>query len=169
MGSMGIDYGRGITNIDLETGIRYGVIHQGDVLQAWCDSSEGQYNNENCPECGHDLRTRKNGDLYCPGCKEFDLETSFDMQSPESFTYYAEGYQCAQTADDPDIFVIKSPYYTWCRFCSPCAPGAGYLTDHLPTIGDGVKAYCFGHDWFESGRAPYPVFSVTTGELVNPR
>jgi len=26
--------------------------------------------------------------------------------------------------------------------------------------------YCFGHDWFEDGKAPYPVYSVETGELV---
>jgi hypothetical protein len=31
-----------------------------------------------------------------------------------------------------------------------------------------AKGYCFGHDWFEGGKAPYPVFSVKTGELVLP-
>lgn len=29
------------------------------------------------------------------------------------------------------------------------------------------RAYCFGHDWFEDGVAPYPVYSVETGELVS--
>lgn len=32
----------------------------------------------------------------------------------------------------------------------------------------GVKTYCVGHDWFEDGKAPYPVYSVATGELVAP-
>lgn len=36
----GIDYGGGQTNIDHETGIRFGVIPANDVLQAWADSAE---------------------------------------------------------------------------------------------------------------------------------
>jgi hypothetical protein len=36
----GIDYGNGMTNKDRDTGIRYGVISQNDVLQAWADSSD---------------------------------------------------------------------------------------------------------------------------------
>lgn len=28
------------------------------------------------------------------------------------------------------------------------------------------RAYCLGHDWFEDGQAPYPVYSIATGELV---
>jgi hypothetical protein len=32
------------------------------------------------------------------------------------------------------------------------------------------KAYCLGHDWFDDGRAPYPVYSVETGEwMQDPR
>jgi len=184
----GIDYGMGKVNIDHETGIRYGVVNQGEVLQAWADSSEAEYDNDHCPECGHDLRTRKNGNLFCPGCKEFDPETSFDMQEAEAFTYDKDGYICTQSADDPDIFIIKSPYFTYAQFCSPCAPGAGYLMspftmskempidDSLPlggyaahAIASGFpKVYCFDHSFFDNGKAPYPVFSVETGELVNP-
>ena len=36
------------------------------------------------------------------------------------------------------------------------------------TVKDGVRAFCFGHDWFEEGKAPYPVFSVATGKRVRP-
>ena len=64
-----------------------------------------------------------------------------------------------------DIFITKSPYYTTCTFCSPCAPNAGDLSH---PVDGGVKAYCFGHDWFEEGKAPYPVFSVKTGEEILP-
>jgi ribosomal protein L37AE/L43A len=188
MKSAGIDYGNGVANIDQETGMRYGVIHHGEVGQSWYEDSEAQYDNEHCPECGHDLRTRKNGDLYCPGCKDFDPEYSFDMQKPESFTYDQDGYIAQQSADDCDIFVIKSPYYTYCKFCSPCAPGAGYLMDCITPkqiksmmsmniaietnckifaeVEGYIRAYCFGHDWFDNDHAPYPVFSVETGELI---
>jgi len=33
-------------------------------------------------------------------------------------------------------------------------------------MSEGVKTYCLGADWFENERAPYPVYSVATGELV---
>ena len=45
----GIDYGMGLTNIDHDTGIRYGVIHSGDTM--------------NCRHCGHDSRFP-----ICPRC-----------------------------------------------------------------------------------------------------
>jgi hypothetical protein len=32
----------------------------------------------------------------------------------------------------------------------------------------GVRTYCLGHDWFEDGKAPYPVYRVDNGELVLP-
>jgi hypothetical protein len=129
----GIDYGRGLTNIDTETGIRYGVISQNEVLQAWADSSEPDY---------------------------WDVEDEF--AEPLSYTL-DDGEYKAICGDDGDIFIIKSPFYTLCRFCSPCAPGAGYL---MNPDDDGIKAYCFGRDWFDDEQAPYKVFSVETGKEV---
>jgi len=145
----GIDYGLGQTNIDKETGIRYGVINQNEVGQAWFESSEAVYPNEVfCPECG-------NEDIYSS-----DINMEID---PIGFKYEEEGYICTQSYDDTDIFITKSPYFTYCQFCSPCAPGAGYI---MNTVENGVKAYCLGHDWFEDNEAPYPVYSVETGELI---
>lgn len=135
---VGIDYGRGITNIDAKTGIRFGVIHQNNVLQAWADSSEPYYGELNEGE-------------------ELD-----DFAEPLSFVYDGDGYT-AESDDYGDIFITKSPYYTTCAFCSPCAPGAG---DVMATREDGIKTYCFDHDWFEGGKAPYPVYSVKTGKEV---
>ena len=137
--NIGIDYGMGMSNIDTETGIRYGVIHSGEVLQAWADSSEAIY-----PECD---------------CEDY-CECEND---PEGFSFIAEGYKAFQFGDDCDIFIEKSPYYTVCQFCSPCAPGAGYI---MQTRKNGIKAYCFGHDWFEDEKAPYPVYDVITGKEI---
>jgi hypothetical protein len=110
-------------------------------------------------------------------------EDDFDMQEPAGFEYNQNGYVCSQNQDDPDIFIIKSPFYTYAGYCSPCAPGAGYLMDWYKPGKDTVandyykqyaenagfpKVYCFDKSWFEDGKAPYPVFSVETGELVNP-
>lgn len=51
--NIGIDYGLGTTNIDLETGIRYGVISQNEVLQAWADDAEADYGDPTCGHCGN--------------------------------------------------------------------------------------------------------------------
>jgi hypothetical protein len=176
MENTGIDYGNGLTNIDHETEIRYGVIHQGEVLQAWADSSEAKYPCEDCE--------RNEDNEGCDDCMDCE---------PLESTFNSEGYKCQQSADDPDIFILKSPFFTYCQFCSPCAPGAGYLMNwyKFPSFMKGefidasapyashaykenaenagyIRAYCFGYDWYENNKAPYPVFSVETGKLVNP-
>lgn len=135
----GIDYSMGMANVNHETGIHYGVIHQGEVIEAWADSSEPVY-----PDC--------------------DCEDFCECEA-QAFEYDKGGYKVFQSGDDCDIFITESPYYTTCQFCSPCAPGAGYI---MNTVKDGVKAYCFGHDWFENGKAPYPVYDVKTGKRVKP-
>jgi len=139
-GYIGIDYGLGQVNRDEETGIRFGVISQNEVLQSWSDSSEPDY-----------------GELE-------EGEALDDFAEPIGFTYDSDGYK-AYAGDDGDIFILKSPYYTKCQFCSPCAPGAGYLMHFMD---NGIKTYCFGHDWFEEGKAPYPVYSVETGKVILP-
>lgn len=102
----------------------------------------------------------------CPYCYADYPDDLFDYYTdPTSYYYEQDGYACEQQADDTDVFILRSPFYTRCKFCSPCAPGAGYILDSAE---DGIFAYCFGHDWFESGQAPYTVYSVETGEVVKP-
>lgn len=165
---IGIDYGNGMTNIDVETGIRFGVINQNEVLQAWADDSEADYGEPSCPDCGYSVRqmTERDDRVYeCenPKCKAHLDDDEIYPEDAQAFTYDKDSYKCSQSGDDGDIFILKSPYYTLCQFCSPCAPGAGYI---METIENGIKAYCFGHDWFEDGIAPYPVYSVETGERI---
>lgn len=179
----GIDYGLGRTNKDSATGIRFGVIPQNDVLQAWADSSEPYYGkpveNLECPDCGEEIaHPEKWGDtVQCDCGKNVECELP-DFAEPLSFSYDEDGYH-AECGQDGDIFITESPYFTYAQFCSPCAPGACYLRNPLDVPFDAQerplggfednRAYCFGHDWFEDGRAPYPVYSVATGELVNPQ
>lgn len=236
----GIDYGFGRVNIDHATGIRYGVISQDEVLQAWSDESEPYYGIPHCPKCGNEVKELsleeetkgyeiakyESEDYVCEDCKYvFGSESAFGDE-PVSFDYEEEGYSATQAGDDTDIFILKSPYFTYAQFCSPCAPGAGHLGNPMNKE-TGVKTYCFGHDWFEEqetnrmlvcslckgtgaldpesvpnydekrfranggivyengniqcwacsgtgerkemiARAPYPVYSVETGELVEP-
>lgn len=162
----GIDYGRGLTNINTKTGIRYGVIGQNEVLQAWADSSEPQYTYY-CPHCGHGPLAKGYDAKRCPKCYKAIKESDFDFQEPDGFTYEQDGYVCT-CGEDRDIFITKSPYYTYSQLCSPCAPGAGYIIHELEDRDPRYRAYCLGHDWFEDQKAPYTVYSVETNEIVLP-
>lgn len=194
---IGINYaGPGsTTNMDPETGIRYGVVPHHELGQSWYDDSKGNYGDPKCPECegeAEDIVSFQNEhpevdldewrvfsrwdteEYVCAVCELiFGPESAFP-EYPFSFYYddrYDDGGLLAeQSGDDPDIFVMKSPYFTYAQFCSPCAPGACYLLNWLDgnNAEENNRAYCFGHDWFKEGIAPYPVYDVETGELVNP-
>ena len=138
----GIDYGHGLTNIDASSGIRYGVINQHRVLQAWCDSSEPVYSDS-------------------------DRDEIDDTAEPSAFVYNRDGYQM-ESDSYGDIFICKSPYYTYAQFCSPCAPGACHLEHPLDNTEQNNRCYCLGHDWFDESRASYRVFSVETGLEILP-
>jgi hypothetical protein len=173
--SIGIDYGGGKTNIDPETSIRFGVISSHKV-NYWNDSSEEVYGPPHCPHCGSEIpeEIRDNAMSHddeetrtCPHCEKVLKERDFEEQDSEIIGFKMDDgkYFATQSADDTDIFIEKSPYYTLCGYCSPCAPGAGYITQQEE---DGIKAYCFGHDFFEDGKAPYKVFDVKTDKEILP-
>jgi len=136
----GIDYGLGKYNIDTQKMIRYGVISQGDIMDAWCELAEPHYH-------------------------EAPTEEEMEFAEPDCWCYEDEGY-VAHSDDYGDVFIIESPYYTYAQFCSPCAPGACHLNNPISEKDPNNKCYCFGHEWFENEKAPYPVYSVETDELV---
>ena len=158
----GIDYGLGETNIH-ENGIRNGVIHSHAVCQAWCDSSEPYYIHC-CPECGEELS--EDSEDTCVRCNYEIKESDFDFLEPDHFYLKDDEYEAVQDSYG-DIFITKSPYYTYAQFCSPCAPGACHLENPLEEKDENNKCYCFGHDWFENGVAPYTVYDVETNEVVD--
>ncbi len=178
----GIDYGSGRTNIDAKTGIRYGVISQNSVSQALGDSDlDYVYPGPNCPKCGRDAigalqhvasDNAQAGYEHLGGCHDWqcdDCKVTFDSQDAygEEWTYWQycdDGYELSDCLDS-GVIVTKSPYYTFAPYCSPCVPGACDLDS---ACDDGSKAYCLGHDWFEEREAPYPVYSVATGEQIFP-
>lgn len=118
-------------------------------------------------------------------CEDFGDAYSMGDSGERSWLWEKDGYRlgnCLQT----DVFVSRSPYFTYAQFCSPCVPGAGNL-DHpykyegnmspdssafalclnMCATDDGwPKVFCLGHDFFENEEAPYPVFSVATGKRV---
>lgn len=145
----GIDYSLGKSNVNHKSGIHYGIISFHEVTQSWCDSSESDYGMPICPNCSYEFKKSKSP-VKCPNCgfRPID-ESDFYRDEPLSFYYNQEGYQLNQSGDDTDIFIINSPYFTYCQFCSPCAPGAGYVMNSVNPDDGGIKTYCLGHDWFE--------------------
>jgi len=90
--------------------------------------------------------------------------------------YKADGY-VLQTDSYGDLWVIKSPYFTYAQFASPCAPGACHLENPLEGYGmteekkseklAANKCYCLSGDWFDKENpCPYDIYSVETGELA---
>lgn len=186
MSGAGIDYsgpGAGC-NRDAETGIRYGIISQNAVLQAWADGSEPDYGPPTCGECGCEAtpaadykgdidelidagalsaEPHEAQDYVCETCcRVFGNESAYGNE-PNGFTYDANGIQ-ASSDSDGDIWITRSPYYTRAAFCSPCAPGACHLENPTP---DGERCYCLPPDWFDDEEpCPYPVWRVDSDELV---
>ena len=165
----GINYAGSNSNAnkDKKNNIRYGVINQNKVGNAWFDESEPYYGDLDlvCPNCDHSYLAL----IEYTDCPECDSPNECDCIEPVSFFVDDKEYSAECSCDDSmDIFIQKSPYFTYAQFCSPCAPGACHLENPLDHKEDNNKAYCLGHDWFESGKAPYPVYSVKTGQLIEP-
>jgi len=161
----GIDYSMGSANLDKENGIHYGVISQHSIMGEAMDSFEYDYL-ISCPHCGEDkedkLKEMRNGKYKCLSCKKAIEPDNLTSDEPAGFHYENEGYQIIDCLDT-DLMILKSPYYTFAQFCSPCVPGAGNLDT---PIKDGVKTYALGHDWFENEKAPYPLYDVKTEKEI---
>lgn len=170
-----------LTNHDPVTGIAYGIISQHEVAGESLDGFEPDYgkpcNEEQiCPACGATVAVGEDSDygdlVECADCGlGFELELP-DFAEPIAHVYEGDGY-AVQIDDYGDVWVFKSPYTTMAEKCSPCAPGAGSLPVNGKEpkgswAGAPEKTYCLGHDWFEDGVAPYPVYDAATGELIPP-
>jgi hypothetical protein len=186
----GIDYGLGRTNIDPVTGCRYGVISQHSLADWFYDDYEGQYGDPTCPKCGEtainseEEHTRKQidadydamapwsmsgcGDYACTLCRIlFDSSEAYG-DDPIGFKLEDDDYTAVDCLDS-DVMILRSPYYTYAPFCSPCVPGAGNLDSaEGHTAEDGIRTLCFSHDLFEDRRAPYRVFRVSDDTEVLP-
>jgi hypothetical protein len=176
----GINYGTEFSNMDVLAGIRFGVIPHGHVGAAWYDDAEAHYGDPSCPECdsayladfdpekhdGYRYEDRSGcADFACENCEIIiDNEQAYP-EEPLSWFYNEDGYAMEQL-DEVDIFISKSPFFTYAQFCSPCAPGACYLPSPLDHKADDNKCYCLGPEWFEGEKAPYPVFNVMTGKRI---
>lgn len=181
MSSYGIDYSGGTKNFDKETGIHYGVIPINDLHEFSWDSFEADYGPPTCPKCGTEVTAYEDmpegvgdeyeayqhscNDYFCEGCKLVLGSDYVFGDQPVGWTLDDGEYQAFVDGYN-DVMILKSSYFTYCQFCSPCAPGAGHLGNPCSADSGAPKTYCFGADWFDDDKVPYDVYSVKTGELL---
>jgi len=129
-------------NMDKDTGIHYGVIQTNNAPGLF-ETMEPVY----------------------PEPETEDDEDYMDCE-PIGWEYQDEQYILVDCLDSCTM-VIKSPYITYCRLCSPCVPNAG----DLDTPDDlGYEAYCLGPDFFdEYSPIPYKVYDAVTKEEIKPK
>lgn len=108
-------------------------------------------------------------------CDSFidEMNNNYESCGDGQCDYSDDEYIIHVSGDNFGIFVIKSPYYTYCRKCSPCAPGAGDLDaplniDEIEVLDMHDRAYCFGPEYFDAKyhKIPYRVFRVDNDEEV---
>ena len=167
-------------NTDPTNGVRYGVIAVNEISG---DSHDNLIN------CGDDIGylsavAEKKAEIKAAlesalstidGMDDIDTESLAESVYDEGFPNGLENVESSQYRYDHDgviaetndrnyIVVIKSPYYTFVRQCSPCYPNAGDLSSPNE---HGVKTYCFNEDWFDDyNKCPYPVYRLDNDELV---
>jgi predicted nucleic-acid-binding Zn-ribbon protein len=185
MSNQGLDYSRfsSTVNRNAETGIRYGVISTHSLGEGFYDSQEMDYGDPTCPKCGNtaidsgddripatDDREDwdyKGNDYACIDCKSTFWSDACYSDEPLGWHIDDGDYKVVDCLDS-DAMVIESPYFTYAAFCSQCLPGACSLDSPIEPDNLSAKCYCFGHEWFDGGVAPYTVYSVETGEVVLP-
>jgi hypothetical protein len=167
-------------NYDEETGIRYGVISPHSI-SSWM--IEKIYSNGDDPY--YEYARKEIIDDLKEFCEDHNID--FDRVDSDQFVdlvfenvenpdgamdYSDKEYTLHVSGDNFGIFVMKSPYYTYCRACSPCAPGTGDLDSPLdPTVHKILENYhktlCLGKEWFdEDNPCPYKVYRVDDGTEV---
>lgn len=151
--------------------IHFGVINQNceELEEGFHDEIDNIYT-AHCPLCQcrldpDDLDCAIDDIEECPECKR-DI-TGYDDywdDEPSARIMRCGGYE--GTLDSyGDLVLHLSKYYTNAQFCSPCVPGAGHLENPCE---EGPKTFCLGHEWFKNETAPYPVYDVETGKLMDP-
>lgn len=118
-------------NIDPETGIHCGVIPAGKLRNGGEKFYEGAIDLDYENEHQTIEKTLDTLEPLIPGgaldqIRSMAHEAHADDYYNEEPTllYEADGYRLLIHSEDFDVFIIKSPFVTHVRACSPCAPTA---------------------------------------------
>lgn len=192
----GIDYGRGKTNIDPATGIRYGVISINALYPEAVEAFEPDYGEPTCPDCGSGLLNPSDEtfrEAFLSNWKDTnDDPDNLEAAEEELEDIYSDYYclRCHEEVvsenaygEEPNGFILDDGEYQAALdqyndimlFQSPYYTHAQFCSPCAPGAGHlghpvaaGPKTYCLGHEWFEEDKAPYPVYRVADGTLVPP-
>jgi hypothetical protein len=174
-------------NMNLSTGIHYGVISPNSISQECLselelDSTDTVYDDAKAEfrqrlfDVLNECMSTDECDTICDeACDRFGENYQNDYHGYE----YDDGeYELHICDDNFGIYVMKSPYYTWCKGCSPCSPNAGDLDSpsdghtfkmswddngkmvQLDYPPHSIKTYCLPNDFFDDNKAPYKYFEV---------
>jgi hypothetical protein len=173
-----------MSNYDEKTGIHYGVISPNSICQETlsdlCGKSTDTIYEESKTDFTDSLKNILNDNGFSIGQIDEVLTPAIDCFN-ENYQNDNHGYEYEDTEytlhisdDNFGIFVIRSPFYTFTKQCSPCAPGAGDLDspiskqeydagDHNAFMYGTVKAYCLPKEFFddEYAKIPYRYYRVT--------
>lgn len=170
----GIDYSAGLANRDIKTGMRYGVIHSSSLPAWFWETVQSEGSDLDYEDAMEVLRDEIKGALKS-ALSDYSVTADYESLTQDvldsieveyestgdctRYRYESENKDLIfETTSDGSIFVLKSPFYALCAYCSPCAPGAGDLESE-----GSVKAYCLPTDWFNDGdgnTAPYTAHNL---------
>ena len=181
-----------MANYDEKTGIHYGVISPNSICQETlselCDKSVDTIYEESKEDFTNQIENILNDNGFSIGQIDEVLTPAIDCfnenynNDNHGYEYEDKEYILHISDDNFGIFVIKSPYYTYTKQCSPCAPGAGDLDNpviqerlgEMPNdifMHNTVKAYCLPREFFDSeySKIPYRYYNVSDDkEVLNP-
>ena len=168
-----------LSNMNTETGIHFGVIPKNDLFNC-AEEFPNNAKDTSYEEVIDEITETINGlsDYIDEETRKEMIETASENFNDHyegdcaNLLYEQDGFILQANNDDPDLFVIKSPFFTMAPSCSPCALGAGYLRDAVcvKKAGQRLKkdwmsrgpymTYCLPEDWFEDGKCPYTYWKV---------
>ena len=174
-------------NLNFDTGIHYGCISQHSVDMSQMDD---WYDNDATYEEAKDEIEDRISEALDGLLDPVDISNVVDeaidrfnesYQNDEPAYYYSDDEYEAEFSHSLSCWIIlKSPYYTYCKGCSPCVPNAGDLDspvtpedfdeNNLPVsmfdYGTVRRAYCLPERFFDDDKAPYEYFKVENDEHV---
>lgn len=165
-------------NYDPKTGIHYGCISQNSLNLECMDS---WYDNDRIWDSFIEELDQKveSGEIT-----EDEKQNEIDNFMPDEGLYYIDNdeFKAEYSPSLNAWTILKSPFFTYCRPCSPCVPNAGDLDNPLDVIvhedgehdTNGIKTYCLPfYMLYESKDTKYPhepaytrIWSVETEKEV---
>ena len=161
-----------LPNMNLDTGIHYGCISQNSLNM---DHMDDWYDDDAC----YDEIKQEIVDGVTSALSDYldpiDVQNIVDeavgkfaenYQNDEPQFYYEDENYSAQYSQSLCCWIIsKSPYYTYCKGCSPCIPNAGDLDtpvnpDDYVSDMSVKRTYCLPKEFFDGEVAPYEYFEV---------